>query len=1096
MRFAVLGALEVSANGASLPLGGRKQRTLLAILLLHANERVSRDRLLDALWGELPPPSADVSLDTYIYRLRKLIGHERLVRTAGGYVLRVEPGELDVDQFERLIGIAGRAMDAGDHRGAAVALGDGLALWRGSAWADLLDRPLADGELHRLEELRLSALESRIDAELAMGRGPELVPELEQLASEHPLRERLLAALMLALYRAGRQASALDVFRAARDRLVDELGLEPGPELHELQRRILQHDPSLTEPRHVLGRRPRAHRAVATLVALAVAAVTVAAVLSSGTPPASRALGAGTNGLLGVNTRSGEIATATALTGAPGALASGAGSIWVADPSNATVARIDSRSGLVSDRIAVGAGPGSIVSGDGEIWVASTIGATVTRIDPATGTVTQRIPLHGLNPDAIAYGADRLWLADSTARELFEIDPRTGSVLRTVSLHERPSAVAIADGALWVAGYDSATVEKLDPRSGRTIGRAQVGTGPVALAFAGGALWVANSLDATISRVDPRTLAVRAIIPVRSGPSALTTDTRSVWVASRYSDSVSRIDPARDEVVRTLALRGQPTSLAADGGRLWAGVAGRGVTHRGGTLVMLTSGSFGSVDPAFFIRTAPPQFGGLAYDTLVTFQHVGGSDGLRLVPDLALAIPAPTNTGSVYEFRIRPRIRYSDGRILRAGDFRRAIERLFRAGSPGRSYFAGIVGAAQCARRPAGCDLSQGIVTDDAAGTVVFHLTAPDPEFVFKLSVLDYAAPIPPGTADREPGATAPPGTGPYRIARVDHAGVRFVRNAFFREWSHAAQPDGNPDSIVWRYPVTPHDAVVAIEHGRGDWMLGLIPTTDYHRLRLQEPGLLRSNRSLDVNFVHINTHRAPFNDLRVRRALNYAVNRATIAKLDGGDSFATPTCQPLAPGLPGYRRYCPYTKQPRPDGAWTAPDPKRARRLVNASGTRGQRVDVWGATDLAFAPRSVPAYLVAVLRSLGYQARLRLAPFASITPAMRARFQLEADGDWVADYPDPTSYIPQYFGCDGGLDIGYYCDPHLDSSMREASALELTDPAAATVRWTAIDRRLTDNAAWVPTENLRDVQVVSPRLRNYQYNPMWGFLADQAWLR
>lgn len=114
----------------------------------------------------------------------------------------------------------------------------------------------------------------------------------------------------------------------------------------------------------------------------------------------------------------------------------------------------------------------------------------------------------------------------------------------------------------------------------------------------------------------------------------------------------------------------------------------------------------------------------------------------------------------------------------------------------------------------------------------------------------------------------------------------------------------------------------------------------------------------------------------------------------------------------------------------------------------------------------------------------------------MRAPFQLEAHGGWVADYPDPSSYIPQYFGCDGGLDIGYYCDPHLDRSIREASALELTNLAAATARQTAIDRQLSDDAAWAPTESLRNVQVVSQRLRNYQYNPMWGFLADQAWLR
>ena len=276
MGFAVLGPLEVSLDGGAGSLGGRKQRTLLAMLLLHANEIVSRDQLIDALWGELPPPSAAASLDTYLYRLRKLLGHDRLLREGRGYLLRVEPGELDVDQFERLVASAGRAAEAGDHCAAVGTLTEALGLWRGQAWFDLLDEPSAAGEARRLEKLRLSALESRVEAKLAIGGGRELVPELEQLVSEHPLRERLLSALMLALYRAGRQTDALDTFLMARGRLVEELGLEPGPELHELQRRILQHDPSLGAPRSFLpARGSRRGRTAVVGALLALAAVVV-----------------------------------------------------------------------------------------------------------------------------------------------------------------------------------------------------------------------------------------------------------------------------------------------------------------------------------------------------------------------------------------------------------------------------------------------------------------------------------------------------------------------------------------------------------------------------------------------------------------------------------------------------------------------------------------------------------------------------------------------------------------------------------------------------------------------------------------------------
>ena len=282
---------------------------------------------------------------------------------------------------------------------------------------------------------------------LRSGGGAELVPELERLVSEHPLRERLLSSLMLALYRAGRQTDALEAFRSTRERLVEELGLEPGPELHELQRRILQHDP-ITRSATPFLRPPesRSRRTVAVAVVLVLAASWLGSCSAPARlEPAAYADGRGQRGR-GSGPDAGQLVTATPLPGAPSAAAMGAGSVWVADPGDGTVSRVDPRSGVVIDRIPVGGDPGSIVSGDGAIWVASTVGSTVIRIDPATETVTQTILLAGANPDAIAYGAGRLWVADSSTRELFEIDPTTGARLRTISLEVSPARDRVRGG--------------------------------------------------------------------------------------------------------------------------------------------------------------------------------------------------------------------------------------------------------------------------------------------------------------------------------------------------------------------------------------------------------------------------------------------------------------------------------------------------------------------------------------------------------------------------------------------------------------------------------------------------------------------------
>ena len=248
IEFRILGSVEVVGDDGPLALGAPKQRALLALLLLNANTVVSRDRLVDALWGSEPPRSAVSSLQVYVHGLRRALGAERIERHGAGYRLQLDPAELDLSRFERLVDVATEALSAGRAADAAENLRQALALWIGAPLADLAGEPVHEAEAGQLEERRLRALELLHDAELALGRHDELVPELERLIAAEPYRERFRAQQALALYRSGRQVDALAACRAARELLVVELGIDPGPELQELERRILQHDPALAAP--------------------------------------------------------------------------------------------------------------------------------------------------------------------------------------------------------------------------------------------------------------------------------------------------------------------------------------------------------------------------------------------------------------------------------------------------------------------------------------------------------------------------------------------------------------------------------------------------------------------------------------------------------------------------------------------------------------------------------------------------------------------------------------------------------------------------------------------------------------------------------
>src|SRR5262245_12773247 len=254
MRLAVLGPLEVKhEDGRLLDLGSGRQVALLAMLVLHAGEVVSADRLIDDFWGGSPPASAPKLLQGYVSQLRRVLPPHTIATRGSGYLLAAET---DVREFERLIREASRQ----EPPRRARTLRTALDLWRGGPYADVEYEPWAQAEIGRLHELRLAALEARIDADLELGESTMLVPELEALATEHPLRERFHAQLMLALYRSSRQADALEVFADTRRTLIEQLGVEPGPELRDLQRRILDHDPDLGPARRPL---PVAARPVA-----------------------------------------------------------------------------------------------------------------------------------------------------------------------------------------------------------------------------------------------------------------------------------------------------------------------------------------------------------------------------------------------------------------------------------------------------------------------------------------------------------------------------------------------------------------------------------------------------------------------------------------------------------------------------------------------------------------------------------------------------------------------------------------------------------------------------------------------------------------
>ena len=1130
MDFRILGPLEVCDGDRTVRLGAQKQRALLAILLLHANELVSTDRLIDDLWGERPPPTALTSLRAYVSRLRKALdrtGDGSLPRSEGvlitrgrGYSVCVAPGELDLDRFRGLVEDGRRALAAGDPEGAAGILQRALALWRGPPLSDFTYDAFAQAAIVQLEELQLDALEERVEADLALGRDSELVGELRSLVERNPLRERLRAQLMLALYRSHRQAEALHVYQEFRRALSEQLGLDPSPSLQRLEAAILDGDallepaapsqspaaqtPGLRSSQLAASRLTRWRFAVAAAVVVAIAATAAVLVSAGGGPAPLSVIAADSVGV--ISATRGAIIGQVPIGAAPSGVASGAGAVWVSNYNTGTVSRIDLATRAVVP-IQAGSTPSGIAVGAGAVWVANTFSGTVSRIDPATEKVVQTVAV-GNGPSGVAVGYGSVWVTNSSDGTLTRIDAVSGKVTHTVSLGGGATDVAVGLDAVWVSDEANGRVLRIDPDTDQVVAPIIVGAGgPTAITVGDGSVWVANSLDGTVSRIDPLTNQVVAGIRVGNGPNAIAAGMGGVWVANEFAGSVTRIDEATD-VPRMIEVGNRPQGVAVAGGLVWVGAQPAATSHRGGTLTALSQVRFGSIDPTCPTDSVPCWWvTNETSDGLTAFKRVGGSDGSQVVPDLAISLPTPADGGTTYTFQLRRGIRYSNGAPVRPGDFGYALERLFKLNSGFASvYYGQIVGAAGCIAHPAGCDLARGIVPDDAANTVTFHLVTPDPEFLDELA-LSVAVAAPSGTPDHDVGRRPVPTTGAYQIASYTPREVRLVRNPYFHVWSNAARPDGYPDQIVWRIGETPSAEVTAVERSAADYMLNPPPADRLGELQIRFASQLNVNPNDVTVVLWLNTRAAPFTDIRVRRALNYAVDRDKVASLVGLDS--QPTCQFLAPVIPGYERYCPYTLVPSADGRWRLPNLAKARALIAASGTRGAGIMIWDSpaydyfvTDLT----PVGRYLVSLLDQLGYHARLRTvaATDTSFQPGdSRAKIQ----GGllvFVPAYPAAEQFLsPDFSSCQSFVpdsinnpNLPEFCDHEFDATVRSALAADEALSTTATQLWAQADRQLTDQAPFVSLLTPSTVDFVSHRVGNYEYNPEWGALLDQLWVR
>jgi len=557
--------------------------------------------------------------------------------------------------------------------------------------------------------------------------------------------------------------------------------------------------------------------------------------------------------------------------------------------------------------------------------------------------------------------------------------------------------------------------------------------------------------------------------------------------------------------MRCLKTALRSTLLAVTGlavvGAMCGGTALADEGKRGGTLRILARAGAGTLDPHINYTAQYFQTEAFVYDGLVTFKKANGAEGNIVVADLAEAMPTISPDGKTYTFKLRKGIKFSTGKEVTVDDVVASFRRIFKVQGPtASSFYNGIVGADKCLAEAASCTLDGGVSVDAATNAITIKLTDPDSEFLQKLS-LPHASILPADAPAKDAGNDPIPGTGPYTIESYDpNTRLRFVRNPNFKEWSKDAQPDGYVDAINYDFGLTEEAEITAIQNGQADWMFDPPPPDRLPELGSKYAKQVHLSLLAAMWYAPFNTNLAPFNDERVRKAVNYAIDRSALVKLFGGANLGAPSCQILPPGFPSYEPYCPYTVDP--GAKWSKPDVEKAKALVKESGTVGQKVTI--IVEDTTVARSIGVYLQGVLQQLGYDATVKPISqniqFAYIQNTNN-KVQMSVS-QWYQDYPAASDFLNILFSCgsfhegsDSSINITGFCNKDIDAKMKEALSLGTADPAKAASIWTAVDKLVTDSAPAAVMFTPKQVDFLSTRVKGFNFNLQIKWVMSESWV-
>jgi DNA-binding SARP family transcriptional activator len=831
LRILLLGPVELWVGQRQAPLGGPKQRMLLALLALASGQTVSRDRAAEALWGELLPEGHAQRLHTAVSRLRAALraagGPPEVIETTEtGYRLAIDPGQVDVARAAGSLRQARELRSAGRPAEASAAARDALELWRGAPLADLLDNGWAGDHLRRLQDLKLSLLEEEFDGRLTLGMSPGLVDDLETACASAPLRERLHAQLMLALNATGRRADALHEYDRVRRRLSEELGIDPGAVLRQAHQTVLAEEPHGRMPVPRDRRRPtrlgRRMIVIAALFAGAVAA-TAGVLLADRGPrePTSVRLRAGALVIAGPDVRQvrAEIPlSGTVINEQPGGLVLTDGSLWaVTEQGTVTQVDLERRRIVGSTPLALPAGPGGMAVGLGATWVTDSGSPTLYRLASGiTGARQIKLPpLEGTlagRTGGVAVGAGSLWVA--RAQGTVDRLSRDGQLEHRFRI---PAAEqVVSDGrSIWVLSSTIGVVTRLDPGTNTVRARTRLRPIVCCLAVGGGSAWATSEAGGLLWQLGPDG-GVQEVVHVPAPATEVAFAQGTVWISGYTSGTVTRVD-AQTLKVRTVRTDQEVAGLAAAPGVVafstFASERAALVGVRGPVARILLTHDLVGDDPAtpglYGDRDADRQQ--LAATCLSLYEYRGG----RLAPYAARGLAAPGSNRRVWTFRVRPGFAFSppSHEPVDAATFAATIE---------RSTAPAFVGS-ESARALADVDgmdaYRRGLTTHlagvEAAGDrLTIRLRRPVADLDARLASLYFCA-VPRDTPVVPTGLQDPiPSAGPYYIAGV--SGGAFI---VLRRNPHYPAPNrAGFDAFVYEFNVEQRRALDLLRHGRADY--------------------------------------------------------------------------------------------------------------------------------------------------------------------------------------------------------------------------------------------------------------------------------------